>query len=293
MDRKLIFVLTLIVAVCPAQIMQQTIGTTPPPNLAFYAQDILINMNGTSTGTAVTTANLATGTQGTNTTWSTASAQETFAVSQVVMPANVTVNSVLFSANVATQSLAYNLTTAVTASKKSIPGSHSTVTTSGWFLGPPSCGACGTLYDLSYAAGTNIPIASALQITPGTGATCGQYAVRIEATHTAAHSGCINISASSLYFWSMYTNMSAAGTCQPGSVAAPCAELSIYTTSGAVFTQVGSTVSVALNTAGTSDTLSYVNYGQSETQTASATMYFQNMMINYSNAVEGQPNVPH
>lgn len=262
--------------------------------LSFYPQDIFINMNGTSTGTAVTTSNLATGTQGTNTTWSTASAQETFAASRITMPANVTVNGTLFAANTATQSLAYDLTTAFTASKKSISGTHHFVTTSGWFYGPPSCGTCGTLYDLSYACGTTT-FCSALQITPGSSAGCGQYAVRIEATHTAAHSGCININPTTLYFWSMYTDMSGgAGTCSPGSIASPCAELSIYSTNGATFTQVGSTVSVALNTAGTSDTLGYINYGNSEATTSSGnTMYFQNMMINYSNSVEGQPNVPH
>lgn len=252
-------------------------------------------MNGTTTGTTVTTGNLATGTQGTNTTWSSASAFETFQTSQVSLPANVTVNGTLFSFGTSTQSLALDLGHASTASQKSIPGSHTAVTTSGWVINtPPSTGTGGTLYDFSYACGSITPLCSALQLTPGTGGGCGAYALRLEATHTAAHSGCITISPASTYFWSVYTNVGATGTCQSGSVPAPCAELSIYTTSGTTFTRVGSAVAVALNTAGTSDTLSYVNYGNSETTTASGnTMYFQNMMINYSNSVEGQPNVPH
>lgn len=85
----------------------------------------------------------------------------------------------------------------------------------------------------------------------------------------------------------MHVNYSATGSCA-GPIAAPCAEMNVYTTTGDVFTQMGSTVAVAM---GSTDSTSVVNFGNNEGGTFAGTIYFQNWMVDYTNHTF--PNLPH
>lgn len=85
----------------------------------------------------------------------------------------------------------------------------------------------------------------------------------------------------------MHINFSSVGSCA-GPVFAPCAEMNVYSTSGATFTQVGTTVSVAMDS---TDTISEFHLGNDEGGQFPGVIYFQNWMVDYTN--HRFPNVPH
>ena len=85
----------------------------------------------------------------------------------------------------------------------------------------------------------------------------------------------------------MHVNYSVVGKCF-GAVAAPCAEMNVYTTAGDVFTPLGTTATVAL---GAVDSTSVVNFGNNEGGLFAGTIYFQNWMVDYTNHTF--PNLPH
>src|SRR5580692_7672063 len=73
---------------------------------AYYPVDVFVNMNGTATGTAVSAGNLATGTVGTYSSWTAATAGETFGASIASLTGSVIVNGGgTYPASTATQTL--------------------------------------------------------------------------------------------------------------------------------------------------------------------------------------------
>ena len=240
-------------------------------------------MNGQTAGTAVTTTNLAAATEGTYSSWSNASAHQTFQTSQVALPAGITINGgTVHGCGYATQSLAADLTYGLTFSRINFSGSHSVVVAQGSISNlPPSAGSAGDLMDLMDLLSTH-PYTAVMQLQHGTGASCGAYGIEIESAQSGpAHSSCVSVSPGGTYFFSFIANWSSSGTC--GATGAPCAGLMIFSTSGTTFTQVGSTVSVALPA---TDTLSDAFIGQDENATASSTtLYFQNVMFDFTNHI--------
>ena len=130
--------------------------TSPPPSCAsFFPVDVFVNMNGPSPGTAVTTTNLASATEGTYSGWGAASSAATFGASQAALPANVTIRGGATRAcGYATQSLAQNADVQVTTSQMNFgsqcSGSSCTqVTASGLIANlPPDHPTSGTFYDM-------------------------------------------------------------------------------------------------------------------------------------------------
>lgn len=252
---------------------------------SFSPVDQFVTMNGQTVGSAVTTTNLAAGTEGMSS-WSRASSHETFGPSQVAMPAAVTVNGgVTHDCGFATQSIALddagnqnnggfsNLTPA---------SGHSVMVVSGWISNlPPNQGSSGSLWDL-VKLDTGGGSEAIVQLVSGTDqpqSNCSAYGIEIERTAGGtAHSACITVSPGGTYFFSFKVDFSATAL----------ASLSLYTTNGAVFTQVGSTVT---RTLGATGTISTIFVGNAEFGTApGVTTYFQNIMVDWTNHVF--PNVP-
>lgn len=260
-----------------------------PPCLSFYPVDTFVNMNGQSVGTAVSIANLKAATDGSSNTWSKAGAvYETFGASQVgTLPATVTVNGgPTHTCGFATQSLALNESGNQNNSAWSIltPASgHNIIVVSGWVANlPPNQGGNGSLWDL-VKLDTGAGAEAIIQLVSGTDqpqSNCKAYGIEIEKTSGGTgHSPCITVSPGGTYFYSFKVDFSSNSL----------ASLNLYTTNGAVFTQVGSTVTTTLGTTGN---ITIIFYGNVEFGTAPGnTMYFQNMMIDYTNLA--YPNLPH
>jgi len=297
MKSLLLFLALALLLPCGASAQFQVPYRTWAPRssscLTFYPVDTFINMNGTAVGTAVTKTNLATATEITANYngFSTASTKEKFGASLVAMPAGITINGgSTHACGYATQSLAHTMTSgSFSTTEMDFPGSHTQVTVSGWIINtPPDLGSSAQLYDLTAVVGGINPFDAVVQIANGTSEpACTFYGIEIEASGgTTAHSPCIAISPASTYYYTMFTNYTSSGTCN--GIAAPCAEMNVYTTSGATFTQVGSTVAVAL---GGNDVFDHILYGNNEFGTFSGTLSQQNMMVDYTNHVF--PNIPH
>jgi hypothetical protein len=271
------------------QIMQQVIvssGQAGSTGLSFYFADVFIHMNGTSTGTSVSTANLATGTAiaANYYDWDEAAAQETFAAGQVSLPATVSVrNGSTYPAGTATQSIAYDHSAGTSLSRimfygYEFPSPSTIVVISGYItFAVPNQSPFGSLFDYVVAQPENTGTYAALQLQSGNaGLSCGNiYAVNIEAGNPTTHSSCITITPGSTYYYSFKVDWSSN----------KLASLNIYTTA---FSLVGS-VTEALSNA---DTLDNILIGNNEDGTASgSTSYFQDTMIDYTNHVF--PNLPH
>ena len=249
--------------------------------------DIFIDMNSAPAGTAVTTSNLASSTEGTFTNWDLASPAETFAASQVTLNGAVAVNSgPTHTCGFATQSLAFLNETQVTRSRINFSTSNQVITVSGWLvLGPPYQGPShGGDFDLVHVEGRAGSYA-VLQLQSGNdGLECGAvYALNVETgPDVTTHSSCITVNPGGTYFYSMQVDMSSN----------LMVSWNLYTADSVPFTQVGNSVTVPIAYSGGSDTPTAVQYGNLETGTAPGTYtYFQNSMIDYTNAT--WPNIPH
>ena len=290
MKRILLF-LALLVA--PVAYGQTTCDTFPPA-------DVFFNFNGATPGTAVSTTNLASSTEGTYSSWASASADQAYAASQVALPAAVSVvGGSTHACGFATQAVGQNTNSTFNFSQINFSGTHTVVVISGWLSNlPPSQGGSGQLMDLTdvLSSGTHNAV---LQLVHGTGNNCAAYGIEIEAPQNGtAHSNCNqSVAPGGTYFYSMIINWTTTGNCgigQGGSVVvAPCAGAFFYTNSGNVFTQVGPSVAVSLAVSG--DHLTQMFFGQDEDATctgttAACTLYFQNTMIDWTNPV--WPNIP-
>jgi hypothetical protein len=164
------------------------------------------------------------------------------------------------------------------------PGaSQNIIVYSGWISNlPPDQGGSGSLWDL-LPVQTSGGAEAILQLVNGTdqGQTnCSSYGIEIEKTSGGTgHSSCIHVSAGGTYFFSFKVDFSSNSL----------ASLALYTTNGATFTQVGSTVTVGLSTTGT---ISLAHIGNAEAGIATGTTtYFQNIMVDWTN--HDFPNVPN
>jgi len=271
-----------------------TVGAPACPN--FYPVDLFLNMNGMPLGSSVTTTSLGAGTEisANYGGWYAASPSQTFGPSQVAMPAGVTVNGgATHSCTYATQSLAHAATGNFTVSSINMENKTPTqLVIGGWIINtPPNQGTHGYLFDLAQTVG-NHSYAATIQVDSGTNQVqaCSTYAIEIESSGgKTVHSPCNTaIVPGGTYFVQMHVNYTAVGSCNFGTVVAPCAELNVYSTSGSTFTQVGSTVAVAL---GGTDNTAGISLGNNEQGTFTGTIYFQNWMVDYTHSQF--PNLPH
>jgi len=271
--------------------------------LSFAPVDVFMNFNGATPGTAATTTNLASSTEGTYSSWAGASSNQTFAASQVALPAAVSVvGGSTHTCGFATQAMAQFISpsTDLNFSQIDFSGStHSVVVISGWVSNlPPAASGSGALMDLTdvLSSGTHNAV---MQLVHGTGNNCSSYGVEIEAPQNGvAHSNCNNsVAPAGTYYYSMIINWTTTGNCGAGEggtvVVAPCAGEMYFTTNGTTFTQVGPTVAVSLAVSG--DHLIQMFFGQDENgvcsgTTAQCTLYFQNTMIAWTHPV--WPNLP-
>jgi hypothetical protein len=258
----------------------------------FDPVDVFLNMNGAAAGTAVTDANLAAGTEiaANYSGWDPASPFQTFAASQVAMPAGVAINGgATHGCGYATQSLAHNAAGNFSTSSLNLEN-KTNVVMGGWIVNmPPDQTTKGDYFDMAQTVG-NHGYSATIQLDSGTNdPACPAYGLEIESSGAATtHSACnALIVPGGTYFVQMHVNYGAAGSCF-GAVAAPCAEMNVYTTAGDVFTQVGTTASVAL---GSTDATNSVNFGNNEGGVFAGTIYFQNWMVDYTN--HAFPNLPH
>jgi hypothetical protein len=265
---------------------------TQPTCPSFYPVDIFLNMNGAPSGTAVTDANLLASTDAPASFggWASASPFQKFELSFVTLPATVPVNGGPTRAcRFSTQSLGDDATQNFNTSSLNIPF-KSQLVLGGWISNfPPDQDGKGGYFDVASASGVK-GYAATIQIVSGTDEpACTGYGIEIESSGTATrHSACLGtIVPGGTYFVQMHVNFASTGSCS-GALAAPCAEMNVYTTSGATFTQVGSTVSVTLSDA---DSISLVRLGNNENGQFPGTIYFQNWMMDYTNSKF--PNLPH
>jgi hypothetical protein len=270
---------------------------------SFAPVDVFMNFNGAAPGTAATTTNLASSTEGTYSSWVGASSNQTFAASQVALPAAVSVvGGSTHTCGFATQAMAQFIpsSTDLNFSQIDFSGStHSVVVISGWVSNLPlETSGSGALMDLTdvLSSGTHNAV---MQLVHGTGNNCSAYGVEIEAPQNGtAHSNCNqSVAPAGTYFYSMIINWTTTGNCGTGEggtvVVAPCAGEMYFTTNGTTFTQVGPTVAVSLAVSG--DHLNQMYFGQDENAsctgtTAQCTLYFQNTMVAWTNPV--WPNIP-
>jgi len=276
----------------------KTAPSTPPipvPTCSvFYPVDIFVNMNGTAAGTVVTTANLLTATDASTSFggWASASPSQKFDASFVSLPATVSVNAGPSRAcGFATHSLAHDATATLSTSWLNIP-SRPEMVVSGWISNfPPNQGLQGGYFDVVSASGIK-GNAATIQIVSGNdepACTTPGYGIEIESSGPSTiHSACnAAVVPGGTYFLQMHVNFSAVGSCS-GAIAAPCAEMNVYTSSGTTFTPVGSTVAVALRV---TDSIFQLRLGNNESGQFPGTMYFQNWMVDYTNSKF--PNLPH
>jgi hypothetical protein len=250
-------------------------------------------MNGAVPGTPVTVANLEAGTEvaANYGGWDAISAFQTVGMGQVAMPAGIAINGgATHGCGYATQSLAHDATGNFSVSRLDLEG-KTEVVVGGWVVNlPPDQGAEAQYFDLVVMDGSNAYSAT-IQLDSGTEEpACTAYALEVESSGGLAtmHSPCnTTVAPGGTYFVQLHLNYTTTGTCA-GPVAAPCAEMNVYTTAGDVFTQVGSTVGVAM---AATDTTSEIFFGNNEQGTFTGTIYFQNWMVDYTNHVF--PNLPH
>lgn len=268
-------------------------GSTP---LAFSPVDVLITANGSTAGTAVTTANLAnastTEIAANYSSVSGAATGMTYAASCVTLPASISVrNGATHPAGFAGQSLALVGTNTFTTSQLDFSGIpvQKIVVYNGFICGlPPANAPSGQFYDLTLGVGTITPISAVLQLNDGTGGPCGQYGMEIEKSGgTTTHSACnTSVTPGSTIYFSMLVNWSNTGTC--GAQAAPCAAVNLYTSAATAASQIGSTITIAL-TAG--DQFGGFWFGNNQGASTASTYKFQWLSVDYTNHV--WPNVAH
>lgn len=253
----------------------------------FSPVDQFVNMNGQPAGTVVTTALLSAATDGVTHSWAQSATTMTFQPSQIgTLPASVAVNGgPSYACGATTGSLGHDDSCNQSGNcySRLTPNSgHDIIVVSGWLANlPPNQEGSGSLWDL-VKLDTGSGAEAILQLVSGTDqpqSNCTAYGIEIEKTSGGTdHSACISVSPGGTYYYSFKVDFSANSL----------ASLSLYTTSGAVFTQVGSTVTRTLNTTGNITT---IFFGNAEFGTApGTTTYFQNMMVDWTNAVF--PNIP-
>ena len=273
--------------------------------VSFAPVDVFMNFNGATPGTAATTTNLASSTEGTYSSWAGASYNQTFAASQVALPAAVSVvGGSTHTCGFATQAMAQFIPSSTDLNFSQIDFSgdaHSVVVISGWVSNLPlKTSDSGALMDLTdvLSSGTHNAV---MQLVHGTGNNCTAYGFEIEAPQNGtAHSSCNqSVAPGGTYFYSMIINWTTTGNCGTGEsgtvVGAPCAGEMYFTTSGTTFTKVGPTVAVSLGSGGSGDHLAQMYFGQDENgvcsgTTAQCTLYFQNTMVAWTYPV--WPNIP-
>ncbi len=300
--------LCLVFAFCPFALAQ----TNCP---SFFPVDTFINMNGTTVGTAVTDANLTTGTEGASSGWAAATASgQTFAASQIALPANVTVNGgSTHACGFATQSLAMNADVSGVTSQLGFPSNPQNVVFSGFIANlPPYNSGSGSFYDLIIGSGALHSYSNTLHLDNGPGGPCGAYGFEIESSGgTTARSNCVTgVSAGQTIYYSFHINWTSTGTCGTvlhvpinggsnnpiaGPAAAPCAEANIYSVSGGkIGAQIGYTMAISIPVAAGPDELGEMYLGNNETATCGSptcgNFYFQDTMVDYTNHVF--PNIP-
>jgi len=259
---------------------------TPCPN--FYPVDFIITGNGVTQGTAVTTSNLATMTLGTYTAWTQAATHQTVGATQGPIPANVGINGTTgLTCITPTQSLAQDNTFAGGNPEISIATftTSATIAVISGFMTPGplngTVGQTGSLFDAVVILG-NTALYAVVQLDSGSsGLSCGNiYAYTIETGPTSVtHSGCITVTSQVRIWYTMKFDMTSN----------KLASLNIYAVNGRTFTQIGSTVTIAL---ANTDTLSQIWVGNHEAGTsAGQTTYIEDLMVDYTNHVF--PNIPH
>lgn len=288
-------IVVVLLAGCGSGTKSTTTPQTPVPTCSvFYPVDVFINMNGAAAGTAVTPANLVAATDAAigSGGWATASSSQTFGASVVSLPASVAVNGGLSrTCGFATHSLAHDATSNFSTSWLNIP-SKPEIVVGGWISNfPPNQGVLGGYFDV-VSVGVIKGYAATVQIVSGNdepACTTPGYGIEIESSGLSTkHSACnAAVAPGGTYFVQMHANYSGVGSCS-GPIAAPCAEMNVYTTSGTTFTPVGSTVSVGLDV---KDSISLLRLGNNENGQFPGTMYFQNWMADYTNS--RFPNLPH
>ena len=261
-----------------AQIMQQVAGNTPAPSsLAYYPVDVFVTMNGTTTGTAVTAGNLATGSLGTYSSWTAASSGETFQASFCSLTGSVTVNGgSTYPASTATQILQQDNTVSGQQSHLNITTSKTKATISGCIKPNMTAGGF-AFYDLVYLVNNNGNTA-ALQIDNQS-----PPVIRVEGAgggESTTRSSNLTISLGTIYWFSMQADWT------PGT---PQGQFDLYTVSGTSYTLIG-TRSVALVST-SPNTLQYASWGNAENGADGGTTGFQDMLLDYTNAV--WPNIAH
>jgi hypothetical protein len=199
-----------------------TILTVSPTGscLTFFPVDVLLTMNGTSPGSAVTASRLAAGTEiaANYLGWSNASAAQTFATSKVALPAGISVNGgTSHGCGFATQALAQNGAGSFSTVNMDFPGRAQNVTTSGWVVNlPPNQGSSGGYYDLVLNVGTHVPYTATLQLDSGVNdPACPDYCLEIESSGgpTIHSMGNTAITPGGTIFFSMNTNWTSTGSC--------------------------------------------------------------------------------
>jgi hypothetical protein len=246
-------------------------------SVAYYPVDVFVTMNGTTTGTAVSAGNLATGSVGTYSSWTAATSGETFHASQASLTGSITVTGFsTYPASTATQSLAQDNTVSGQQSQLNISTSKTKATISGWIYPNMTAGGF-AFYDLVYLVNNN-GNTLALQIDNQSPAV-----IRLEgAGGGESTTRCSNttISLATLYWFSMQADWTS-GT--------PQGQFKLYTVSGTSYTQVA-TCTVALVST-TPNSLQYASWGNAEAGADGGATYFQDMMLDYTNAV--WPNIAH
>lgn len=294
--QALLVVVVLLVGCGGSRNSTTTISVTgnQPTCASFYPIDFFIQMNGAVAGTPVTPANLSAATDapagfgG----WASASPDQKFAPSFVSLPASVSISGGSSrSCGFATHSLAHDASANFSTSSLNIPF-KSGIVVGGWISNfPPNQGVTGGYFDVASVSGIK-GYAATIQIVSGNdepACTTPGYGIEIESSGlSTTHSECnAGVAPGGTYFVQMHVNYSDVGSCS-GPIAAPCAEMNVYTTSGTTFIQVGSTVSVAL---GVTDSIFLLSLGNNENGQFPGTMYFQNWMVDYTNSKF--PNLPH
>jgi len=272
---KLILAISLFSGISQAQILRPILQAPPSGGLAYSPVDVFVTMNGTATGTAVSAANLATGTHGTCNSWTAATSGQTFQASVASLTGSVTVNGdATYPASTATQILSHSDSVAGQMSHCNITTSKTKATVSGWIQPNMTAGGF-AFYDLVWLVNNNGNTAD-LQIVNQSPAV-----LRLEAAgggEATTRSSNITISLGTIYWFSMQADWTA-GT--------PQIQMNLYTVSGTTYTLVATRSVALLSTAPNS--LQYAAWGNGEAGTNGGTTGFQDMLLDYTNAA--WPNI--
>lgn len=238
--------------------------------------DFFITMNTSTIGSQITTSTLTAGTVAStsNANWSwaiTSTTAMSIGTSSHSLMVPIIVSSTTYPTSTVSRTIAYNHNFADQTAQLTLPTGHNAATVAGWVtFGPPNVGASSSLFDYVLILGALDGRYAALQLSNGNGVPGGAYTIKIETNPGGAvqrSTSSITVVPSSTYWFSL-----------KGDYTAGIASLALYNTSG---TQVGNTVTTTMATGENAGT---IFLGNNESGTASSTSYFENVVVDTTNA---------